>query len=573
MRLVGGVISLMAAAAVIVHTAKPNPTVYIATDLVSDQSGVAPLPDPNLINGWGIALNPGGGAFWVSSEGTNVADLYVGDQNSSPLQKASLTVSIPGGHPTGQVFNFASSDFVVMSGANAHPAVFIFASTTGSVTGWNPQVLPTTAVVAHNDPLAIYTGIALATRGTANFLFLADFRNRKIEVLDRTFTVVSAFFGTFTDPDLPADYAPFNVAAINGKLFVAYTKQDPSGEDEVVGAHFGFIDVFDVAGNFLQRLVSQGKLNAPWAMVLAPANFGDFSGDLLVGNFGDGQINAYDPVSGAYLGTLSNSDKPIQIDGLWGLTFGNGVTAGDTNTLYYAAGPGDETHGLFGKITANPPGTSAVRATLTNGILDIIGSRNDDHVDVQFDSKSQQIVVLADDAQIRSADLGAVDRIEFHGFDGDDRIKIAREILVPTLLDGGAGNDTLSGGGGNNIVLGGPGDDTLLGSDDRDILIGQEGSDRVRGDSNDDLLIGGRTAYDSDTVALFRILGEWTQNDMYANRIDHLRNGTNGLPKLDATTVIDDGVRDTLDGDQGLDWFWAGVGDVVSDRTGGEQVN
>jgi Ca2+-binding RTX toxin-like protein len=297
-----------------------------------------------------------------------------------------------------------------------------------------------------------------------------------------------------------------------------------------------------------------------------------FSGDLLVGDFGDGRINAYDPTSGAFIGTLSDSDKPIEIDGLWGLTFGNDSTAGDANTLYYAGGPDDETHGLFGKITANPTGTDTVRAVTTNGILTITGGRTADDIDVEFDSNSQQIVVFSHNKPVGSFDLGSVTRIEIRGFDGDDRIKIAKEILIPTLVDGGAGDDTLSGGSGNNILLGGPGDDTLLGSADRDLLIGGTGHDRVRGDSNDDFLIGGTTAYDNDTTKLFLILGEWSAIDSYANRIDHLRNGTGGLPKLDATTVIDDGVSDSLDGDQGLDWFFSGPGDSA-DNTASEQVN
>jgi Ca2+-binding RTX toxin-like protein len=334
------------------------------------------------------------------------------------------------------------------------------------VTGWNAQVSLTIAQLGFSNPDAIYTGIALGNNGSGNFLYLADFRNRKIEVLDAAFHA-TALAGTFTDPDLPADYAPFNVAAISGKLYVAYAKQDANGAEEITGAHLGFINVFDVNGNLLQRLISAGNLNAPWAMVVAPADFGDFSGDLLVGNFGDGRIHAYDPTSGAFLGTLADADKPIEIDGLWGLTFGNGSTAGDVTTLYYAAGPSDETHGLFGKITANPPGTDAVRATLTNGSLSIIGGRSDDDIDLQFDSNSQQIRVLSHNKPIGSFDGGAVDRVEVRGFDGDDRIKITKEILIPTLLDGGAGNDTLSGGSGNNILLGGAGDDTLLGSDDR----------------------------------------------------------------------------------------------------------
>jgi uncharacterized protein (TIGR03118 family) len=203
-----------------------------------------------------------------------------------PLQKAGLTVSIPSGHPTGQVFN-PTTEFVVSDGIVSRPAVFIFASTTGVVTGWNPQVSMTSAQrSAFTNPDAIYTGITLANNGSANYLYLADFRNRKVQVVDANFNSVT-LAGTFTDPELPADYTPFNVAAINGKLYVAYAKQAANGEDEVTGPHLGFINVFDLNGTFLQRLVSQGKLNAPWAMVVAPADFGDFSGE---GGVGSGQF-------------------------------------------------------------------------------------------------------------------------------------------------------------------------------------------------------------------------------------------------------------------------------------------
>jgi uncharacterized protein (TIGR03118 family) len=569
MRFTASIIALMAAGAILLHAVKPNPTAYIATDLVSDQPGVAPVLDPTLINGWGIALNPSGGAFWVSSEGTGIANLYNGDVNGSPLTKAGLSVTIPGGHPTGQVFN-PTTDFIVSLGAVSRPATFIFASTTGAVTGWNPQVSQTAAQLGYQSPDGSYTGIALASNGTSNHLYLANFGNRKIDVLNELFQLVE-LTGSFTDPELPVDYAPFNVATLNGKLFVAYAQQDANGE-EIKGAHLGFIDVFDLNGNFLQRLVSQGKLNAPWAMVIAPPGFGDFSGDLLVGNFGDGRINAFDPTSGDLLGTLSGSNEPIEIDGLWGLTFGNGTTAGDATTLYYAAGPEDETHGLFGKITANPAGTIAITTTLTSGTLAIAGGRGPDDVDVQLSSDNQSIIILADNKQIASFTLGSVTRIEFRGFEGDDRIKVAKGILIPTLFDGGAGDDTLSGGGGNNILLGGLGNDTLLGQDDRDILIGGTGQDRVRADANEDLLISGATAYDANSSALLQILAAWSSTDAYANRVNQLRSGSGGVPRLDATTVFDDGVSDSLAGEQGLDWFFAGRGDSV-DTTGTEQVN
>jgi uncharacterized protein (TIGR03118 family) len=573
MKFIAGIIALSAVVGITLQAVKVSPTAYVATDLVSDQPGVAQVLDPNLVNGWGIALPPTGGAFWVSSEGAGLSTLYTGDVNGSPLVKVALVVSIPGEHPTGQVFNPSMTDFLVSSGGVSGVARFIFASTSGMVSGWNPAVSMTSAQAAFTaTDSAIYTGIALANNGTGNFLYLADFHNRKIDVLDGTFHLTS-LAGAFSDPDLPTDYAPFNVAALGGKLYVAYAKQDATGEEEVAGAHLGFVDVFDLNGAFLQRLVSEGNLNAPWAMVIAPLDFGDFSGDLLVGNFGDGRINAYDVGSGAFLGTLSQSpNQPIEIDGLWGLAFGNGVTAGSRSTLYYAAGPHDETHGLFDKIAANAAGTSPVAATITNGTLLVSGSRNADDIDVDLDADGQQIIILADKAQVGAFDLASIARIQVIGFDGDDDIKIDKRIVTPSTVDGGAGNDKISGGGGNNILLGGPGDDILLGSAERDVLIGGDGHDRLRGDSGDDLLIAGLTAYDNNTSALLQILAEWTSTDSYVSRIALLHSGS-GAPKLDLTTVIDDGIADLLNGDQGLDWFFAGSNDVLHDRTAAEQVN
>jgi uncharacterized protein (TIGR03118 family) len=553
-------------------------TAYLATDLVSDQPGVAPVQDLNLVNGWGVALNPNSGGFWVSSNEPGLADVYAGDVNGHALSKANLEVAIDRGAPTGVVFNSSTTDFMVTSGTQHAAATFIFASESGEVTGWNPTVpSPPTSMNAlfgyKGDDGAIYKGIAEANNGTGNFLYLADFHNGKIDVLDGGFQLTH-LVGSFTDPNLPAGYAPFNVAAISGKLYVSYAKQDAAAHDEVAGAHRGFVDVFDLNGNFQQRLTSQGKLNAPWAMVMAPAGFGDFSGDLLVGNFGDGRINAYNPTTGAFQGTLSQSPgHPLVIDGLWGLTFGNGVSAGSTNTLYYAAGPNDESQGLFGKITANPAGTNPVQAVVTNGNLIITGSRNDDHIEVQLNKHSGQIIVQAGDQTIGTFALSSVSMIEFQGFAGNDHIKIAEQITVTTILDGGAGNDVLEGGRGSNILLGGTGDDHLQGGLGRDILIGGEGRDHLNSQQNDDILIGGSTAYDGNSVALLQVLAELNSTDSFKTRIDKLRNGTNGLPTLDSTTVLDDGARDMLQGGPGLDWFFAGIDDKITGKHKGEQVN
>lgn len=335
----------------------PSATFYQPVNLVSDQAGQARIQDTSLVNAWGIAVGVGGGNFWISDNGTGLTTLYNGDVNGSPLKRNNLVVSIPGGAPTGQLFN-STSDFVVSDG-NGHsgPAFFIFASESGQITGWNPAVPPpapstqaqtTGAVVAD----AIFKGIAMGNNAGSNFLYAADFHNNQIDVFDGTFTQVTPA-GAFTDPSLPAGYAPFNIANVNGTLFVTYAQQDDNAEDDVHGAGHGYIDAYDLDGNLLRRVASQGVLNSPWGMAVAPSNFGPFSNDLLVGNFGDGRIHAFNPDTGALVGTLSSgANHPIVIDGLWGLTFGNGVTAGNSNTLYFTAGPDDEGHGLFGKIAA-----------------------------------------------------------------------------------------------------------------------------------------------------------------------------------------------------------------------------
>jgi uncharacterized protein (TIGR03118 family) len=329
-------------------------------NLVSDQAGVAAIQDPDLVNGWGIALGPTGGNFWVSANGTDKTVLYRGDVAGIPFQKNPLVVSIPGGVPTGQVFN-GTSDFVVSAGTASGPAAFIFASESGQITGWNPNVpLPspsTQAQPAATVPGAVFKGLAIGSFNGQNFLYAADFRHNRIVVFDghfnRTFLP-----GRFRDRHLPAGFAAFNIQNLGGKLYVTYAKQGDEKDEEEPGAGEGFVDVFNTDGTFVKRLISRGDLNAPWGLALAPGNFGRFSNALLVGNFGDGRIHAFNPVNGHERGTLTNrAGSPVRIDGLWGMTFGNGVTAGQTNVLYFAAGPDDEKHGLFGSLTAMPPGS------------------------------------------------------------------------------------------------------------------------------------------------------------------------------------------------------------------------
>jgi uncharacterized protein (TIGR03118 family) len=539
-------------------------TSYIAHDLVSNQPGFAPLTDPTLQNAWGISLGATGPTIWVSSNHGSVSELYTGDVNGTPLIKnpGLGVVDIPGGDPTGQLNN-STTDFVVSSGGKSAAPIFIFTTESGIVSGWNPGVDLNNAIAGYTAPDgAIYKGIALANNGGANFLYVTDFHNNKIDVLDKNYALTPQAAGAFTDPNLPAGYAPFGTATIGGKLYVSYALQGPDAADELHGAGFGFIDVYTTDGHLQQRLVSQGKLNAAWGMVQATANFGDFSNQLLVGNFGDGHINVYDPNTGAFKGTLKTDGHAIAVDGLWGLAFGNGGKAGDTNTLYYAAGPNDEVDGLFGKITANAPGTSATSAVLNGDELDVTGGRDGDDIDVRLGAH-QKIVVQAGSKQIGSFDLASVKTIHVQSFAGNDSIQVSPAIKIKTILDGGAGNDTIFAGGGPDVVLGGPGNDFLHAGLGRDLLIGGTGKDWLFGNGNSDVLIGGETTHDDNSADLLAILAEWNSSDSYATRISKLKSGTGGLPALNSTTVLDDGVADQLFGGPGQDWFFKGPHDFA----------
>jgi uncharacterized protein (TIGR03118 family) len=319
-------------------------------NLVSDIAGVARITDPNLVNPWGMAAGPTT-PLWVSDNGTDVSTLYSGGIRHSIPVAAPLVVSIPGGAPTGVVFN-PTGGFAVTNGSASAPARFIFDSEAGQITAWSPMVPPATeAQTEVTTPGAIYKGLAIADSSKGTVIYAADFHNARIDVFDDHFAPVT-LPGTFTDPGLPAGYAPFNIQELGGKLYVAYAKQDAAAKDEEAGAGLGYVDVYDTDGKMLNRLVSQGQLNAPWGLVIAPRHFGGFGRDLLVGNFGDGAINAYDPETGHFDGQLTNEDgNPIAIDGLWALRFGNG-TIGTPKTLLFTAGIGDEGHGLFGEIVA-----------------------------------------------------------------------------------------------------------------------------------------------------------------------------------------------------------------------------
>lgn len=560
---------------------------FLATDLISDQPGVAAITDPTLVNAWGISLSPTAGGFWVSANGADRSEVYLGDVNGSPLTQP-FKVATPGGKPTGQVFNNTGSptDFQVTDGTNTKPAVFLFASEAGAVTGWNPQVgvaaganppAVTAGVGFQATDGAIYKGLALAANGGANFLYATDFHNGKIDVLDGQFHKVplgQGGFGTFTDPNLPRGYAPFGIAAIDGKLYVSFAKQDAGKEDDVAGKGNGLIDVFDTAGHFQKRLVTGGDLNSAWGMVKAPPGFGLFGGALLVGNFGNGRIFAYDPNTGKELGTLSaGRGQPVVIDGLWGLAFGNGVSAGDANTLYYAAGPGGEAHGLFGKITAAAAGTNPVTAVLTGGDLVITGSRDSDRVVVTENATGTALDVTAGGQRIGRFDPAAVGTIHFRGFAGDDVFTATPRVTAAVFADGGAGDDTLVGGGGNNVMTGGAGRDHLTGGGGRNVLLGGGDRDTLTAGAGDSVLVGGTTAFDGDPAALLQILTGWTAAASYNDRVAALKAGTNGVPKLDPTAITDAGARDDLFAGPGLDWFVTEAPDAVHGGQPNEKTN
>lgn len=321
-------------------------------NLVSDIAGVARITDRNLVNPWGLAAGPTT-PLWVADNGTDVSTLYSGAVNGSIPRIVPLVVGIPGGAPTGVVFN-PTSGFVIHNGAASAPAAFIFDSEAGTLTAWSPRVPPSSpAQTVATTPGAIYKGLAIATtRKLGTLLYAADFHGAKIDVFDSAFRPVT-LPGAFVDRGLPAGFAPFNVQELSGRLYVTYAKQDADAEDDVAGPGLGFVDVYNTKGRLLKRLVSQGNLNAPWGLVIAPKRFGGFGRELLVGNFGDGKINVYDPRSGRFQGQLVNQDgNPIQIDGLWALRFGNG-TFGTPNGLLFSAGIADEEHGLLGEIVAH----------------------------------------------------------------------------------------------------------------------------------------------------------------------------------------------------------------------------
>ena len=325
-------------------------------NLVADTPGAAEQTDTNLVNPWGLAFGPATPA-WVADNGMDVSTLYRGATGATPAASVvPLVVSIPEGAPTGVVYN-GGSGFVVHAGTSSGPALFLFSSEAGVISGWNAAVPPPPpsmeAQVAKTVPGAIFKGLAIADTKHGARLYATDFHNGRVDVWDDTFTPAGKP-GAFTDRKVPKGFAPFGIQTVAGTfVVVTYAKQDADAEDDVAGRGLGLVDVYDTEGNLLRRFARGRPLNAPWGIALAPKDFGKASGDLLIGNFGNGRVNAFDPRSGRFEGALRDEHgRKLAIDGLWALEFGNGVI-GDPNTLLFTAGPDDESHGLFGAITAS----------------------------------------------------------------------------------------------------------------------------------------------------------------------------------------------------------------------------
>jgi uncharacterized protein (TIGR03118 family) len=322
---------------------------YVVQNLVSDQQDKAQLQDDDLLNSWGISSSPTS-ALWVSDNHTGVATLYSGAIAGSPVTKSQTTrVHIAGDSPTGQVFN-TTTDFA-LSDDNTNPAVFIFATESGVISGWNPRVDRANSIGKASDPDAIYKGLTLASTPEGSRLYAANFREARVDVFDGKFQPVNLSRHAFADPFVSRDFAPFNVQAIGDRIYVTFAKQNAEKEDEIDGPGLGRVDAFTTDGRLVTRFFSHGELNGPWGLVQAPPTFGRFADDLLVGNFGDGRIHAFDLRTGELEGTLRDpTHRPVSIENLWALRVGN-TTFGGTDTIVFSAAPNDEEHGLLGTLT------------------------------------------------------------------------------------------------------------------------------------------------------------------------------------------------------------------------------
>ena len=344
--IIGAVATAITVAAV--ANAQTQVNVYDTQDLVSDTINAnVPAADGSLINGWGLVAGPTT-PWWAVNNGTNTSTLYNGAG-----AKQALSVAVAGG-PTGAVFNGSATAFSISQNGKSAPARFLFATEAGTIAGWSPAVNANAAVTAadRSGSGAVYKGLAIAN----DKLYATDFHNGRVDVFDNAFNRVP---GGFSDPTIPRGFAPFGIQTLAGNVFVSYARQDAAKRDDVPAPGQGYVDEFTPDGALIARVVNSGKRNAPlnaaWGLSLAPADFGVFSGDLLVGNFGNGRISAYTQrgAKWVYKGQLRHTNgTPVAIDGLWGIAFGNGAAAGARNTLYFVSGPSGGRHGLFGSVTA-----------------------------------------------------------------------------------------------------------------------------------------------------------------------------------------------------------------------------
>jgi len=353
-----------------IMTAAAQTNSYQQTNLVSDMTGVANNTDPNLVNPWGISFFPGS-TFWIADNKSGFSSIY----NASGVLQFAVLIPAPAGDaspakPTGTVIN-QTSGFKV----NGFPSQFLFDTEDGTISGWynsgNAVIL-----ADRSSTGAVYTGLAMITNGTGSFLLADNFNTAQIDVFDSNFNL-TALAGSFSDPTLPAGYAPFGIQPIGSQVFVTYALQNANKNGAAAGAGDGYVSIFDDNGNFVSRFASAGNLNAPWGVVQASASFGMFSNDMLIGNFGDGTINAFDS-KGNFLGQLEDPTGAVLTNGaLWGMVFGAGGT-GDPNTLYFTAGFAAGGHGLFASLAAATPQTQdfSLGATPTSGTVAAGGSTN-----------------------------------------------------------------------------------------------------------------------------------------------------------------------------------------------------
>jgi uncharacterized protein (TIGR03118 family) len=380
----GGVYSSGAGSATLTVDA---PSGFSLTNLVADTAGgTATNVDANLVNPWGLSIPaaPSTAPAWVANNGSQTSTLYDGNGKAQPHATALVVSFAATFNPSGIVFNPSATDFMVTSGATSGVSKFIFDGEGGMIAGWAPNVDPAHGVTMYTDAGgAVYKGLAVAANGGAWFLYATDFHNSKVDVFDTHFAkqATSATAFTFSDPSIPAGYAPFGIQAINNgaagatQIYVTYAQQKaPDNHDNTTGAGLGYVDIYDTNGKLIKQLVATGALNAPWGVALAPADFGTLSNALLVGNFGDGKINGYDATSGALIGTISDSSgAALATPGLWGIAFGNDAANQPHNTLFFAAGTNNEANGVYGRIDLGAaPALSAppvVTLTVPSGTL------------------------------------------------------------------------------------------------------------------------------------------------------------------------------------------------------------